>query len=96
MEASRGTECETCLAVANGGRIRLTESRAGLLVSLLRKERHEQLVQRRIGIDGWDPAGASVASDVIRDIDVLLEEVERTRIERGWRTSHEPERSNPT
>jgi hypothetical protein len=89
------TDCPTCLAVARGGRIRVTEEGADLSVTAYHLLRGVLLRSRRAALDSDDPGLASEVNLQIRQVDVLLEELARTQIEKGWRTSHvEPERTH--
>lgn len=86
-------DCNICSAVAAGGRIRITEDDADLLEEILAERRKSTLIKRRTLIDEGDTAGlVGLANLTLRQIDRLSEEILRTRIERGWHTSHEPER----
>jgi hypothetical protein len=91
-----GTSCPACTAVATGGRIRINEDDADLLDELLAQKRHELLVLRRSSIDNGEASAVGVTNLVIRQIDRIGEEIARTRTEKGWLTSHEPERSHPS
>lgn len=84
-------DCPTCRGVAAGGRIRLTEDAATLLILLLTTSRREQLRIRRVVIDAaLDPL---IYNTRIRQIDTLLDEIGRTQREMGWRHD-QPERSD--
>jgi hypothetical protein len=87
-----GTNCPACTAVATGGRIRINEDDADLLEEMLHDRRQAQLIVRRAAIDDPMPGVVALANGVIRQIDRISAEIERTREEKGWRTGHEPER----
>jgi hypothetical protein len=82
------TDCPVCASVASGGRIRLTEDSAALLVALLKTARRESMIVRRVALDNDDPSMSHEASMAVRLMDSTIDEIERTQTEKGWQTSH--------
>jgi hypothetical protein len=66
-------------------RIRVTEETASLIEMLLREDRRASVHARRIHIEGGAFEATHLENAHIRLVDFVLEEVERTQIEQGWR-----------
>lgn len=77
-------ECPVCVAIAAGGRIRLTEESAQLLEALLRTARRASVRDRRAAINSDDSPRRTEAERALRLIDSSIEEIERTQSEKGW------------
>jgi len=76
------SECPVCVAVAQGGRIRLTAWRALFLQELLKDERFELLLERREQLDR--DMDATSVNHQLKEVDAILKEVDRTIEEMGW------------
>ena len=79
------TECSTCLAIARGGRVRVTAETALLLEVVLRLARRMMLRWRREAIIENNEEMVKHWNQSIRSSDRLVEEVARTMKEMGWR-----------
>lgn len=82
------SDCPVCASVAQGGRIRLTEEQAMLLEALLATSRRQVLRGRRKAIDGSDVSARREADKSLRLIDLMLEEIGATQVEKGWHNRH--------
>ena len=87
-------DCQTCLAVSGGGRIRLTERGSLILMDLLDKKRRHILPERRAAIEYANAETLRSANETLRDIELLREEIERTQSEMGW-LDGQPQRTHP-
>ena len=83
MQAERN-DCQTCLAVSGGGRIRLTETTALLLVDLARTRRRSLVSDRRYAKENGLPEVVENTKAQLRDVDLLIDETLRTQSEMGW------------
>lgn len=83
--------CPVCQSVASGGRIRLTDEGAELLMELLYEKRGAVLQARRL----LKVAGAktTVHDEQLDAINLLYQETKRTQQEMGW-TNGEPQRTH--
>lgn len=77
-------ECQTCLGVSRGGRIRVTEESSEMFLDLAREQRQNWLQLRRLYIDGGHAEATRAAEGRLRTIDLGIAELERTRSEMGW------------
>lgn len=87
-------DCQTCLAVSGGGRIRLTERGSLILMDLLRGRRDDIMPQRRFAIENANTETLNAANEQLREINLLREEIERTQAEMGW-IDGQPQRTHP-
>lgn len=78
------TDCRVCAAVAQGGRIRITEESGALLIALLRTARRESLRARREALNGGADDQRDEADAALRTIREISEEIHRTQDEKGW------------
>lgn len=92
--ASPSENCPVCAAVASGGRIRLTEGSAQLLIAVLRDARRKALRERRRSLDAEDAARVETANGQLKLVDHTIEEIERTQIEKGWPTLGQLQRAD--
>lgn len=78
------SSCPDCLAVAESGRIRLTEDGARIQIELLLAERRRLMDVRRRSIanESWELLADANAR--MKTVIKMLEEVTRTRAEMGW------------
>ena len=92
-------ECETCLATARGGRIRLTQETSDLVWGLLKTEQGLHRKMRRWAIDNEALEDVTYHELELKKVLMVLEEVERTIEEKGWHRGQlqqpNPERSGP-
>lgn len=86
--------CETCFAVAAGGRIRLTDRSADMLLDLVRERRNDYARLRRLYIDNGNAEATRAANDQLKMMDVTIEEIRRTQSEMGWLDDGQPQRSH--
>lgn len=86
-------ECQTCLGVARGGRIRVTKDSSQELLTLALDRRHELRELRRISINSGHRESTLVYEGQLRTITLSIEELRRTRQEMGWH-SGQSERSD--
>lgn len=94
--ASPSESCPVCAAVASGGRIRLTEPTAQLLIAVLRDARRKALRERRVSLSpALHPSFLATANEQLKLIDSVMEEVERTQTEKGWPTLGQLQRPHP-
>ena len=80
-------ECPTCVGVSRGGRIRVTERNAEMLLDGIREQRQNWLKLRRMYIDAGALEATKATDGVLREIDLAIEELERTQREMGWPTT---------
>jgi hypothetical protein len=88
------SDCPVCAAVASGGRVRVTEESAQLLFAVLRDMRRRGVRERRSALTASDDSFVSEANHQLKLIDWLMEEIERTQVEKGWPTHGQLQRSN--
>lgn len=85
------TDCPVCLGVSAGGRIRLTDEGADLLLVLLHDARVKAFEDRRLVIDaGNSPQIYNQRLSLIRQ---MTSEVRRTQDEMGW-SGGQPQRTH--
>lgn len=89
------TKCSTCLAVAAGGRIRLTADTAALLEGLVHLERKGVTVSRRLAMIDHNVEAVTLFEAELKLYDSLLDEIHRTQAEKGWASRVELLRSHP-
>ena len=86
--------CETCTAVAGGGRIRLTETNALLLLDMAQQRRGGLLSDRRYAIETGQNETVLDLKEQLKDLDLLIKETEATQREMGW-LDGQPVRTHP-
>lgn len=87
-------ECETCLGVSRGGRIRVTELGAANMFIGLNNQRQHWLQLRRKAIDLGLVESTRMADENLKAVDLAIEELARTGSEMGWTSDGQPQRSH--
>ena len=76
--------CEPCRSTHRTSRVRLTEASAQLVETLLRRERHSVLRERRSAINANNAGRRDEAERQLALIKFVTEEVEQVQFENRW------------